>query len=213
MKIMKLYNKLFITGCDSNTKWMLPWFKEKFYKHMPNAHLEVFDFDTRFLGCQTWFKKPSSMIAASGMARSVCWLDTDCEIRSNIEDIFNYAEHNKLSLVEDVPWTKRRGETWHNSGVVVFKGLPSILANWAKVCKIKSSESTHPMYGDQDILHELVGQNLNRIVSIIDIPRDYNVLRLDLLDNTNPPNIKVMHWTGAKGKAEIKKQMISETIK
>lgn len=36
--------KLFITGCDSNTQWMLKWFYENFKKHNPDAELLIWDF-------------------------------------------------------------------------------------------------------------------------------------------------------------------------
>ena len=135
---------------------------------------------------------------ASLVADKVCWLDTDCEVRSNIEDIFNYTEPNKLCMVEDVPWSKRRGETWHNSGVVAFQGTPSILGEWA------TEVSYNPKAGDQEVLHTMLSDPLKRIIHIKDISREYNTLRIDLIDNTAPKNIKVMHWTGAKGNDYIK---------
>ena len=48
---------------------------------------------------------------------------------------------------------------------------------------------------------------MKRRIHITDLPRAYNTLRLDLIDNTAPPNIKMMHWTGAKGKEKIREQM------
>ena len=49
-------SKLFITGCDASTRWMLPWFKENFYKHNPNAELQIYDFDVDFNHTEGWFK-------------------------------------------------------------------------------------------------------------------------------------------------------------
>lgn len=190
-------SNLFITGCDYQTMWQLEWFKENFYKHNPNAELFVYDFDKFEPMLQGWFKKPRAMLDASYKATNICWLDTDMEIQDNIEDIFTHIEPNKLAMVEDVPWTMRRKEKWHNSGTVAFTGRPSILLDWVK------SVDYNQVVGDQEILHEIVRHGMRRHIHITDLPREYNTLRIDLLDSTAPKNIKVMHWTGKKGKDHI----------
>ena len=190
-------SNLFITGCDYTTNWQLEWFKENFYKHNPKANLLVYDFDEFEPNLKGWFKKPRAMLDASFKAINVCWLDTDMEVKDNIEDIFNYIEPNKLAMVEDVPWSVRRGEKWHNSGTVAFTSRPSILMDWVK------SVDYNQVVGDQEILHEIVKTGLRRHIHITDLPREYNTLRIDLLDNTAPKKIKVMHWTGKKGKEHI----------
>lgn len=209
---MKL-SKLFITGCDSNTEWMLPWFVENFKKHNPDANLVIYDFgmevsyypelrkSLRGNYSEGWFKKPAAMLAASKLADNVCWLDTDCHVQGPIEDIFNYVEPNKLAMVEDVPWSKRRGEKWHNSGVVAFNNVPNILSEWA------AAITRDPQVGDQEVLHLLVREGMRRMIHITDLPRKYNTLRLDVVDGTVPSDMVVMHWTGKKGKEEIRKMM------
>jgi len=205
-------SKLFITGCDSKTEWMLPWFVENFRKHNPNAELVIFDFGmesslypelrkSHRSQDQGWFKKPSAMVKASALAEKICWLDTDCEVKANIEDVFDYIEPNKLAMVEDVPWSTRRREKWHNSGVVAFTGRPAILDKWVGEVAI------NPVAGDQEVLHMLVRSGMNRLIHIKDLPRQYNTLRLDLQDKSQPNNIKIMHWTGPKGKQYIKEVM------
>lgn len=196
-------SELFITGCDKSTRWMLPWFEKNFYKHNPDANLHVFDFEKMGGG---WFCKPTAMVEASQMADKVCWLDTDCEVRSDITGIFYLTEPNKLSMIEDQPWSMRRKETWHNSGVVVFQGKPVVLNHWQQETAM-ILDYRGPMYGDQDVLHELIRTGLNRQIHINTIPKKWNTLRLDLLDKTAPQDIKIMHWTGSKGKDEIRKQM------
>jgi len=204
--------KIFITGCDSNTQWQLKWFVENFQKHNPNAKLLIWDFGmdnnpypkiSQKLKSQDpgWFKKPKAMFEASKMSDYVCWLDTDCEVRDNIEDIFDYVEPNKLAMVEDVPWSRRRGEKWHNSGVVAFQGTPKILNDWVSATVFTKE------VGDQEVLHSIVRDGMKRMINITDLPRKYNTLRLDIQDKTGPKTIKVMHWTGRRGKEEIKKLM------
>lgn len=196
-------SKLFITGCDKNTRWMLPWFEKNFYKHNPDANLHVFDFDKTGGG---WFNKPVVMRLATEMAEKICWLDTDCEVRADIDPIFDLIDSNKLTMVEDHPWTIRRGERWHNSGVVAFQNRPLVLDHWAEEAMMMV-EDRGPMFGDQDILHGLVREGLKREIHIKTIPKQWNTLRLDLIDHTASSNIKIMHWTGRMGKDEIRKQM------
>lgn len=205
-------SRIFITGCDSNTEWMLPWFVENFKKHMPNEKLMIFDFGMRSglypelrkshrtndIG---WFKKPSAMLKATNFAHQVCWLDTDCEIKGDITTIFNYVEPNKIAMGVDHPWTTRMGEKWHNSGVVAYEGIPSIISLWTQ------EVSRNPVTGDQQVLHHLVKNEMKRLIHITDLPQKYNTLRLDIVDNNVPDDILVMHWTGLKGKNKIRELM------
>ena len=210
VKVMH-YSKTFITGYDKTTAWMMPWFIENFDKHMPNTALVAYNFDefnAPVKGMKNWFKKPYAMADASKKASSVCWIDSDIEIRDNVEDIFDWCEPNRLAMVEDQPWTTRRKETWHNSGVVAFKGRPNILDEWVSAIN-NLPMVTNPMVGDQDILHTCVKDDMRRRIHITDLPKAYNTLRLDLLDNTAPAQIKLMHWTGPKGKDRIR-GMINE---
>jgi len=202
---------LFITGCDTNTQWQLPWFVENFKKHNPNAELMIYDFGMKDnpypelsvplkSSDKGWFKKPSAMMKSTLVADKVCWLDTDCEIRKNIEDIFDQTEKNKICMAEDTPWTSRRGGKWYNSGVVVYEGTPTILARWA------TEIAYRPERGDQEVLHAML-DDMQKFIHIKDLPKKYNTLRLDLIDGSQPKQISVMHWTGQKGNDEIRKQM------
>jgi hypothetical protein len=193
-------SKLFITGCDKTTRWQLDWFKKNYDKHN-DTPLHVFDFDIFEPGLAGWFKKPAAMMEASKMADQVCWIDTDCEVRDDISKIFEYVVPNKLTMAQDKPWSTRRQETWHNSGVVAFQSIPVILKKWAE--EVQRS----PVVGDQEVLHTMIRIGMNRLVHIEDLPRQYNTLRIDLIDKSEPNNIKVMHWTGRKGKEEIMRQM------
>lgn len=210
------FSNLFITGCDSNTEWQLPWFIKNFKKHNPDAALKIYDFgmsnpnpklfEKIHSSDKGWFKKPFAMMTAARIATNVCWLDTDCEVREDLSDLFNYVEPNKLTMAEDVPWSKRRGEKWHNSGVVAFTGVPNILKEWA------NAVSYRPIEGDQQVLHELVKGDMKRMIHISDLPRKYNTLRLDLVDESTPSKISIMHWTGHLGNEEIKRKMINEAL-
>lgn len=216
-------SKVFLTGCDANTEWMLPWFIKNYKKHNTTpiifadfgctlsmkAQLQSFKFDHIYAveNGVGWFKKPAAMIEASKYAKEVCWLDTDIHVLGDLNGIFSYIESEKLAMCEDRGWSKRRGEKWHNSGVVAFRNVPKILKEWAILCNTTFGNAQ----GDQEILHEMVCETpLKRVQYISDVPNIYNWLRLDLLDNIDTSDKLAMHWTGYKGKLQIKKMMYND---
>jgi len=208
-------SKAFLTGCDEGHAWMLPWFFTNFKKNsqLPlifadfGVSQETLDFVkdnvddiidlSKFKG-RGWFLKPRAMLAAQ--SDMTCWIDTDCEILDNIDGIFDHVEPNMLSMVRDHPWTQRRGELWHNSGVVAFQGKPTILSQWFK--RVEED----PQVGDQEVLHSMLNP-ITKISTIKDLPHRYNILRIDLIDNNIPKSPAIMHWTGSKGKDEIRSKM------
>lgn len=197
------YSKVFIAGYDKNTVWMLDWFKEnlKRYTDIPLITYDFDDFKAPINNAKNWFKKPFAMIEASKVANKVCWLDVDCQVCGEVDGIFDHTQPNKLTMAEDLPWSTRRNETWYNSGVVAFESRPNILDEW---CAAISMEQA---VGDQEVLHELLRPGMRKLIHISELPRKYNTLRLDKLDGTMPKRVSVMHWTGAKGKDEIRKVM------
>jgi hypothetical protein len=211
---MKSFDKVFLTGCDSKTEWMLPWFLKNFNKHN-NTPIVFANFgiseqglnyasscasviDMTSTGGQGWFKKPQSMIEASKLSHKVCWIDTDCHILADLKGVFDLIEPNKLAMVEDIPWSKRRKEVWHNTGVVAFEDRPLILDEWFKAVK------SNPVQGDQEVLHTILRKDLKRQINTTSLPQEYNWLRLMLQDGVDSKKKKVMHWTGPKGKEYIK---------
>lgn len=211
MTSTKLYDKVFITGCDSNNEWQLPWFFENYKKHndtplvfadfgvedieavKPHVHAVV---NLTKVEEKGWFKKPKAIFHCP--AKQKVWLDTDCEIRGNISGIFGLLKPQMLNMIEDKPWAKRRGGVQYNSGVVGVIDKPVILGMWAQWVQ-EGGE-----VGDQEVLTA----NLNPITAIKyinSLPNEYNWLRLQI-ENDNEPatNARVVHWTGAKGNDRIR---------
>ena len=215
MTSTKLYDKAFITGCDSNNEWQLPWFFENYKKHndtplvfadfgvkdieaiKPHVHAVV---DLTKVEEKGWFKKPKAIYHCP--AKRKVWLDTDCEIRSNIGGIFDLLKPQMLNMIEDKPWAKRRGGVQYNSGVVGVIDNPVILGMWAQWVQ-QSGE-----VGDQEVLTA----NLNPITQITyinELPNEYNHLRLQIeADNQPATNAKIIHWTGPKGREHIRKNLM-----
>lgn len=216
-----MYNKVFLTGCDDKTEWMLPWFVKNYLKHN-NTPLLFADFgvsdemrtwiqisgiaDVVEITKQTangWFLKPQSMLKSP--SEYTCWIDTDIQILGDMSKLFDLVVPEKLCMVEDKPWTKRRKEVWHNSGVVAFKNKPMILKEWEKECRLNAS------VGDQEVLHKMIGQGINRIKFIESLDNKYNWLRIQLEDGQDNPYKLAMHWTGYKGKLQIQKMIYNES--
>lgn len=209
------YSEAFLTGCDEKTEWMLPWFFENYKKHNRHpvvlANFGMSDEMLKYAQKQAhaimdlskwkgkgWFLKPKSM--NNSPSQKTCWIDTDCEVKGDLSGIFKHIEPEKLSMVEDKPWTMRRKEIWHNSGVVAFQDKPVILRMW------QQQVEANPVVGDQEVLHSMLNP-ITKITYIKDLPHKYNVLRIDLLDGREPENPAIIHWTGKKGKDEIRRQM------
>ena len=208
------YDNCVITGCDEKTAWQLEWFLAN-YSQNTSEPLIVADFgmseatvnrirfapgvsgimDLTDTPDQGWFNKPVTMMHAP--AKKVIWLDTDCEVKSNLAPLFRLLEPNKLNMVEDKPWTKRRGEIWHNSGVVGFIDRPMILHQWCNAIREK------PEVGDQEVLHSLLNP-ITRMTYINDLPFEWNVMRLATDHDGYKGKIRIQHHTGEKGNDKIR---------
>ena len=219
---MSRYDKVFLTGCDKTQEWMLDWFLENYKKHNDTpilfANFGVSDsmlskikrqkkfhavLDLTKVKENGWFKKPISMMNCP--SEKTVWIDTDCEVLGDLHKIFDYLVEGKLNMVEDVPWSKRRKETWYNSGIVGFINKPGILQKW--VSKVKEE----PKVGDQEVLHNMTDQ-LQKLMYINPLPKQFNVMRIQHMDKTVPKDPLVYHWTGRKGKIIIEKRMNGSNV-
>ena len=211
---MKLYEEAFVTGCDKSQEWMLHWFIKNFKKNSSKplifANFGVTDLALNIMreNCHAvmdlteteekgWFKKPRTMINCP--AKKTVWIDTDCEVLDNIDGIFDLLEPDKLNMIKDEPWSKRTGQIWHNSGVVGFIDKPIILHQWYRAVKSRPTVAQ----GDQEVLHSMLNP-ITKIKYINDLPNEYNVLRIQTtVDKDYKGPIRIMHWTGRKGKIMI----------
>jgi len=122
----------FITGVDSNHEWMLEWWFNNIRKHS-DIPITICDFGmsdkmsnwaemtaSHFIKYPkhhkcAWFYKSQCLLDSP--FEKTCWLDADCQVLTNIDDIFKYAHEGKLGLTRDVG----RGKGWWATGVVVIK--------------------------------------------------------------------------------------------
>lgn len=216
-----MIDRCFVTGCDKNTEWQLKWFLKNYVKHnktpiifadfgvskdmrawvyQVSEFYDIIDVPKQFNN--GWFLKPKTLDAVDAV--EVCWLDTDIHVLGDLSGVFDHVENGKLAMVEDRPWSKRRGEKWHNSGVIAMRGKPPILKKWIENCMTGS-------VGDQEVLHGMLrGNDITRMQHISDLPNIYNWLRLDILDGKDSKKKLAMHWTGQKGNDVIRKLMYNE---
>lgn len=211
---------VFITGCDENTAWMLKWFTFNFKYHNPHSKLIVYDFGmsptTRLTlnprditvveGVCTkkgWHNKPEAMWHAVKHYDKVIWLDTDCEILNSLDDMWSLLAESRLNIVADAPWMKRRGENWYNTGVVGLWGshppFQQMLREWVLI------SGKHR--GDQEALNAMLTNSKQFRELIKSLPNKYNFLRLQIDDRDQVEDVRIVHWTGAKGKEIIRQKI------
>ena len=205
---------MILTGVDSNHEDLLPWWLNNAIKHNSNENIGVWDFGMSSVMRERiqkeypdvwlsvaldkrsdsgWFYKLHAIIDAP--EKRVAWLDIDCEILTNIEDVFDLVPPDMIGLTRD--WV--RGNWWA-TGVIVVNDRPDLLYKWND--RLLSGN----IRGDQEALEALIGKNTHE--EIQELPQDYQWLRLSIANGKDSPTKKVVHWTGPEGK-----RIIRESIK
>ena len=204
---------MILTGVDSNHEGLLPWWLNNAIKHNSNENIGVWDFGMSSAMREKiqkeypdvwlsiplekrkdsgWFYKLHAVIDAP--EKRVAWLDVDCEILTNIEDVFDMVPDDMIGLTRD--WV--RGNWWA-TGVIVVNDRPDLLYNWND--RLLSGD----IRGDQEALEALVGKDTHP--QIQELPQDYQWLRLSIANGKDSPTKKVVHWTGPEGKRIIRESM------
>ena len=150
--------------------------------------------DTR----QAWLKKPSAMLR-SPFPLSL-WLDLDCQIKGNLEPLFNLFLFNacELALVRDRQNLESLlpGEVHYNSGVIAFRKDAPFLTQWIDtIAKLD-------LPGDQEYLSRSLFLHKN---DVLDLPPIYN---WNGLWGENEHAV-IRHYSGGMGKIEILQSIAS----
>ena len=210
-------NKTFIVGADRNYESYLQWWYDNVRKHDKETHITIADFGVSKTARKwienhadhileypahdksAWFYKPQTLIDAPYEYK--CWIDIDCEVLTNISEIFDFVDGSNIAITPD-PCRRKEvpGEEWLATGVNVVKDVPEILKLWAKRC------SDTVLRGDQEVLHDILRNNEWK-KSVTLMPLYYQWLRLLLAQNIDHPSKKIVHWTGEVGKKIIEHKM------
>ena len=156
------------------------WVQKRGWLFFPLVHSislnPVMSLDAASWGCisvrKKWFQKPLACLQSPWSLS--CWLDIDCEIRSNISPLFNSLSlGNDLALAKDVvehlrPYTiLLPPEIIYNSGVISFRRNAPILHLWKCVCV----DNNQHFLSDQDALSWLIEREQP---PFIELPMIYN---------------------------------------
>jgi len=153
-----------------------------------------------------WFKKPSAFLHSP--FEKTLWLDLDCEVRSNLDEIFSFCDNEaQISIARTRPEGEKRlkkfgillpDENNYNSGVVVFHKNSKIIASYAK----RAHTDNHLFFGDENLLSRILYEEK---LPFIELPQIYNFIPI----YGDDAEAKIYHWSGLWGKVEILKVIMS----
>ena len=206
---------MILTGVDSNHEDLLDWWIKTAKKYVKNETIGVWDFGmtpmTRSIiehnhpdiwlsiplekhKTSGWFYKLHAVIEAP--EKRVAWLDVDCEILTDISDVFDLVKPNTIGLTRD--WV--RGNWWA-TGVIVVNDRPNLLYEWNN--RLNKGDDIR---GDQEALKDLVARNKHP--EIQELPQEYQWLRISLNQGKDSADKKVIHWTGPVGRNHIRSSLM-----
>ena len=206
---------MILTGVDSNHEDILDWWIKNAKKFVKNETIGVWDFGiTPMTRCiiennhpDIWLSKPLEKHKTSGWfyklhavieapEKRVAWLDVDCEILTDISDVFDLVKPDTIGLTRD--WV--RGNWWA-TGVIVVNDRPNLLYEWNNRLNFGDG-----IRGDQEALEEMISNYTHP--QITELPQEYQWLRISLNQGKDSADKKVIHWTGPKGREYIRKNLM-----
>ena len=209
---------MIVTGIDNNREDIIEWWIDNALKYNKTEKIGVWDLGMSS-ACrnklkrkykQVWF---SEIIVSSQIGwyykvhcvkespeQSVVWVDTDCQILTDISDIFHLVPLGQIGLTRD--WAR---SNWWQTGVIAVNDRPSLLDAWHKRLWTPN-EYGELIRGDQEALNALVGTGEHK--QIVELPQEYQWLRMSLNKGIKSDNMKVIHWTGPAGKKFIKEVLM-----
>ena len=217
-------NSCFVTGCDTNYEWALPWWYDNFQKHNVNKYNLVFAdlgmskkaldwcskrgqiITSKYKFNIAWFMKP--LILSNLPYQYGIWIDLDCEIRRPLDDLARYATKGfSVTLDKWALYFCQMKSIPVATGVIATPTNNKILLEWVDY----TINNYKNFRGDQEILNEILKKycySKKKYKDVIIMTPYWQWLRLDG-DN---PNAFIMHWTGSKGNEIIRQQIINKKI-
>ena len=215
---------MIVTGLDSNREDIIEWWLDNALKHHKTEKIGVWDLGMSS-ACrnklerkykQVWFSEVIDghiplhekkigwyykiHCVKESPEQSVVWVDSDCQILTDISDIFHLVPEGKIGLTKD--WGR---SNWWATGVIVVNDRPSLLDTWHERLWTPD-EYGELIRGDQEALNDLIGTGEHE--QIVELPQEYQWLRMSLNRGIKSDNMKVIHWTGPAGKRFIKEVLM-----
>jgi hypothetical protein len=210
---------MIVTGLDSNREDIIEWWLDNALNHHKTEKIGVWDLGMSS-ACrnklerkykQVWFSEVIDghiplhekkigwyykiHCVKESPEQSVVWVDSDCQILTDISDIFHLVPSGQIGLTKD--WGR---SNWWATGVIVVNDRPSLLDTWHERLWTPD-EYGELIRGDQEALNDLIGTGEHE--QIVELPQEYQWLRASLNRGIKSDNVKVIHWTGPAGKRFI----------
>ena len=90
---------------------------------------------------------------------------------------------------------------WWATGVIVVNDRPNLLYEWNN--RLNKGDDIR---GDQEALEDMIAQNTHP--QIIELPQEYQWLRISLNQGKDSADKKVIHWTGPVGRNHIRSSLM-----
>lgn len=201
------YDDCVLVGCDNNTSWMLNWWYNNYIKYntLPIMFADFGMYPPQRNWCAergtvfsvsgtfkcNWFKKPLAILACD--YKRILWIDSDCEVKGNVEPIIAYADQPPGFAGVLDPYGYGAKDSI-NTGVLAIRHGIDLIPTWAERCS-----GLVKLRGDQEVLGEFITSS-----SVTLMPPEYNHLRLSMANNDAA---MILHWTGNAGKIHIRKMI------
>lgn len=172
---------------------------EKAKKYITHQRIEVDSRDTLTKG--GWFYKPMMISKAWKLSEKTLYIDNDIEIKESLDPVFDMIEDGKILIAED--WARK---PMLNSGIVGVSRC-ELLNKWEEMI----AQDTVLAHGDQEVLDALLRRFPKYRDQIKMLPQEWHWQRLMIEGGVRGiKKARAIHWTGALGKAHIRKALWRE---
>ncbi len=141
-----------------------------------------------------FFQKPLSFLLSP--YQKTLWLDIDCEVRSDLSEVFAYIGDSGICLSEDLTLSATQRKSIYNSGVIGFSHGHPLILEWAR----RAFDQNAYFHSDQELLSHLICSG-NEPFSLL--PSIYQWSHY----HGDNALARVVHWHGIKGKTAIRHQI------
>ncbi len=181
-------------------------FSPKMISDKQQKHFEKMYYGDVLEGRKAWFLKPFAM-KKSPFEKTI-WIDLDCEVKSNLKEVFTYADKPPhFSVARDLKTSEQMhthlntipGCTkYYNSGVISFQRSSPILKKWIE--NIPLHFETY--LSDQEVLSHTIYEEGFKVT---ELPKKYNYLSgFEEIENPS-----IIHYATRYGKDHIRKKILS----